>query len=482
MDASCGELPFDPALEAEFRLWCAALAEHGQPLPDGGPPADETPVQVGPTTVPATLRPETGLIPARRRRWPAAVFVAALVLTVAAAGYQELRSRQPVVSHAAPAPTPAASIPPPPDRAMPADDDAARRAAEQADNVAHAGEALAASGDLTGALRFYRQSLSIRRELSTRDPGNAAKQRALAVSWIKVGDTLAIQGDTTRSLGAYRDAEAAWERCARALPADRDVLREWSLTALSTGNLLLARNEPTEAAEAFRRGASIQETLCRQEPDNAAWQEDLALAWLRLGDALDQRGDDEAALQASRRALAADEALVTRDPANPTWQGDLATAHGKVGDLLLARNEADAALQEYAAAASLWQKLAAAGGNPARLRAAAEMQDRIGQTLEIKKQPVAALPLYQEALGTARNLASENPADPSIEGLRAAVSYHLGRASAHCQPPDRQAARTALRNARDLLTALKSAEGESFSRDQAEMLNDTEKLLDELDR
>ena len=51
-----------------------------------------------------------------------------------------------------------------------------------------------AQGDLSGALKSYRDGLAIRDRLAKSDPGNAGWQRDLSVSFNKIGNVQVAQG------------------------------------------------------------------------------------------------------------------------------------------------------------------------------------------------------------------------------------------------------------------------------------------------
>ena len=61
-------------------------------------------------------------------------------------------------------------------------------------------------GDLSGALTAYRDSHDLVARLAASDPGNAGRQRDLAISHGKIGDVRVMQGDLSGALSAYRDS------------------------------------------------------------------------------------------------------------------------------------------------------------------------------------------------------------------------------------------------------------------------------------
>ena len=84
---------------------------------------------------------------------------------------------------------------------------------------------------LPAALRHYRSSLAIRERLAQADPGNAAWQRDLSVSYDRIGDVMVAQGDRAGARKLYRDGVAISERLFTA-PSDPEAKYQHRLSAV----------------------------------------------------------------------------------------------------------------------------------------------------------------------------------------------------------------------------------------------------------
>jgi tetratricopeptide (TPR) repeat protein len=82
------------------------------------------------------------------------------------------------------------------------------------------GDVLADQGNLTEALKSYRQGLEIVQRLAKADPNNAVWQRDLSISYEKVGDVLGAE--STEALQSYRDSLTIRERWRRLIPTTRN--------------------------------------------------------------------------------------------------------------------------------------------------------------------------------------------------------------------------------------------------------------------
>jgi Flp pilus assembly protein TadD len=100
-----------------------------------------------------------------------------------------------------------------------------------------------AQGDLPGALKSSQDSLAIFEKLAKRDPGNAALQRDLSVSYNKVGDVQSAQGDLAGALKSSRDSLAIFEKLAKLDPSNAGWQADLAFSYWRTGTRL-ARSDP----------------------------------------------------------------------------------------------------------------------------------------------------------------------------------------------------------------------------------------------
>jgi tetratricopeptide (TPR) repeat protein len=210
----------------------------------------------------------------------------------------------------------------------------------------HAGDALAAQGDLDAALACYRENLHIRRKTGAGGPGPGA----LTIVE-KIGKALVLKS----AMAAHLTGGDA---------ARRDP--GWSLA--SAGDALAARGDMANALALYREGLAQRRALLAAEPGNAGLARDVAWRLRTIGDALAAQGDHDGALTAHREALAIRRTLVAQEPANGGAIGDLAWSLGAVGAVLEAQGDRDGALAAYRECLDLRHTLAAADPDNAGLR------------------------------------------------------------------------------------------------------------------
>jgi tetratricopeptide (TPR) repeat protein len=137
------------------------------------------------------------------------------------------------------------------------------------------GDVQVAQGDLAGALKSYRDGLTIADRLAASDPGNPGWQHDLSVSYNKIGDVQVEQGDLAGALKSYRDSLAIRERLAASDPGNAGWQHDLSLSHARFADVFKKHGEKAKALDELRRGRAILVVLTSLSPDNAVWKNDL---------------------------------------------------------------------------------------------------------------------------------------------------------------------------------------------------------------
>ena len=224
------------------------------------------------------------------------------------------------------------------------------------------GDVQCAQGDLSGALKSYRDSLGIVRSLPSRtramrtgraispiatkrrrraersgrsarraqelprqpwnpeklakqDPGNADWQRDLSVSYSRVGDVQSAQGDLSGALKSYRDGLHICQRLAKQDPRQCGWQRDLSGATQESARCRALR-ATWQARSRATATALIFQKLAKQDPGNADWQRDLSVSYIEVGNVQSEQGDLSGALKSYRDSLGILEKLAKQDPGN----------------------------------------------------------------------------------------------------------------------------------------------------------------------
>jgi tetratricopeptide (TPR) repeat protein len=164
--------------------------------------------------------------------------------------------------------------------------DAAARSGSDHDLAAsydRIGDAQVAQGDRAGALKSYRDGLTMIDRLATSDPRNASWQRDLSVSYEKVGNVQVAQGDLVGALTSYNDSLAIRDRLAKSDPGNAGWQRDLSVSYTKIGNVQVAQGDLAGALKSYGDDLVIADRLAQSDRGNAQWQRDLAVAQGKFG-------------------------------------------------------------------------------------------------------------------------------------------------------------------------------------------------------
>jgi len=275
------------------------------------------------------------------------------------------------------------------------------------------GDVLLAQGNLTDALKSYRDDLAVREQLAKADPANAGWQRDLSMSYNKVGDVLAAQGNLADALKSYRGDLAVRKQLAKADPTSAGWQRDLSVSYDKIGDLLMAQGNLPDALKSFRDGLAVRERLTKVEPTKASWQLALWMSYNKVGDALVHQDNLAEALKSFRDGLAIGERLANADPTNTSWQRDLWVSYNRVGDALVHQGSLAEALKSFRDGLAIGERLAAADpSNTGWQRDLLASYDKIGEILVAQGNPGEALKSFRDGLAAGERLAKAGHTNP----------------------------------------------------------------------
>jgi tetratricopeptide (TPR) repeat protein len=104
--------------------------------------------------------------------------------------------------------------------------------------------------------------------MATADPTNAGWQRDLTFFYDRVGTVLATQGNLTEAVKFFRDGLTIRERLAKADPNNARWQRDLAISHERLGNIYMQRKETDEAKAAFERALAIYDEITARFPDD----------------------------------------------------------------------------------------------------------------------------------------------------------------------------------------------------------------------
>ena len=220
-------------------------------------------------------------------------------------------------------------------KAFSASRDAASRRGNDRDLYAshiYIGNVQVDQGDGAGALKSYRDGLTIIDRLAKTDPGNTDYQRELSVSYEKIGDVQVAQDDLAGALKSYRDSLAIRDPLAQSDPSNTEWQRDLSVSHIKIGRVQVAQGDLAGALKSYRDSLAIADRLAQSDPGNAGWQRDFAMSNGSIAIVLGKMGNGAEALDALRRGHAIMLRLTALSPDNVQWKRDLDLFTAKIAE------------------------------------------------------------------------------------------------------------------------------------------------------
>jgi tetratricopeptide (TPR) repeat protein len=122
--------------------------------------------------------------------------------------------------------------------------------------------------------------------LGAERPDDMTYRRDLSISYNKVGDVLLAQGNLTDALKSYRDDLAVREQLAKADPTNAGRQRDLSMSYNKVGDVLAAQGNLADALKSYRGDLAVRKQLAKADPTSAGWQRDLSVSYDKVGDLL----------------------------------------------------------------------------------------------------------------------------------------------------------------------------------------------------
>jgi eukaryotic-like serine/threonine-protein kinase len=218
-------------------------------------------------------------------------------------------------------------------------------------DLATLGDALAAGGDLNGAMEQYHKALAVRLENVQQNPDNIRYRRELALlySWMGhfTGSPIRMSlGDRAKAEAYYRKNLEITEKLAAEDPKNAQGVMDLAFSYEHVGNTV---DNPREAVGLYRKALAVLAPLLEKSPGELRYQRRNASALRLLAVALHRSGERAEAREQMREALVKVRALVSSQPANELLKVDLHASVLSSANLRVdtgARTEALGELQE----------------------------------------------------------------------------------------------------------------------------------------
>jgi tetratricopeptide (TPR) repeat protein len=287
----------------------------------------------------------------------------------------------------------------------------------------------AALGDTKGAFDSQVKALEIRQRLAAAHPGDAAMQRDLAASSLRMAELLQALKQPLVALQRARQAEAAYDALVKANPKDTLSLLGLAAAEQAAGQALESAGRLQDAMQAYAKHTETRRRIEATSPRDIELQAQTAEARDLEARALEIEGRFAAALRIVQETGVIHRRAAEASPNNLRARRNVIQNHQTIAALAERVGELSSALENYQRALTLMGGLVTADPHNTRLledhaalRAGyATTLFRMGRTSESVQE-------YRSTIQAASELVESDPDNPAIRATLASAYQGMGQA------------------------------------------------------
>ena len=292
-------------------------------------------------------------------------------------------------------------------------------------------------------------SLDVRNKLFAQDPTNALWENDLALSYEDLGNILNAQGDLDGALKMYRGSLSHRTTLAKRDVTNAEAQRNLEISNAEIGSLLLTLGDLRGAWESCTDALQIAHKLGEKDQNNEEWQSDISEGSERAGDVLKAQGNFPEARKMYLNAMSIRTNLISRDA---RWQMDVAKNEEEIADVFVSEREYERASELCRSAVKRGELLSAQGQKDTEvLSNLAVSYEKLGEALVGEGKPIEALINLRNSLRIFDRLLSEHANHAEWESGMAFTCLQIAYAVRLTPTASKLEIRTYLTQGRDIL-------------------------------
>ncbi|HEY6802351.1 MAG TPA: serine/threonine-protein kinase [Pyrinomonadaceae bacterium] len=264
------------------------------------------------------------------------------------------------------------------------------------------------TGDTSGALKSYEQSLEIRRRLVALEPGNREYQLGLAITLSRFGPINQVLGNPSQSAEHMRESMTIADQLlpqAHDLPTFQAAFRAPAFL----GDALSELGNYDEALAMYLKSLSIAERMKEESLPPKEVTLRFVVAFERLGFVYGIKGEWQKAVDTHLQMLAQAEELLAMDPNSLDYIRIKATALDHVGDSYRDLKNYPRALESGQRGLALYEEILRKDPQNARTKKdVGDCSHHVSETLLISGDYLGASLLLQRTVSLRRQLVNED--------------------------------------------------------------------------
>ena len=248
----------------------------------------------------------------------------------------------------------------------------------------------------------------------------ARGDRERAAALVMLGEAEQSMGDLASARSRFDEGLAIVKRALAAAPTDQAKQRDVAVLFIKLAGVLQPLGDLPGARQALEQSLALLSPMAKAHPDNTLAERDIATALVQLGEVFEASGDFSAALVRYEATALIARKLALDEPQDGPRKRFLGGALSEVGDARVAMADYAGAQAAYVEAAAILRRQAAADpGDAQAQRDAAVVIHNTAIAKSLLNDLQGAKTLYEESLAIARRLQAADPRNLSNGGVMA---------------------------------------------------------------
>ena len=288
----------------------------------------------------------------------------------------------------------------------------------------HGGVGMSNLGKTQDAVAFYQRAVDLDRDLVRRSPAQQARRKELYSALVGLGSLELNMGEQKTAEADFAEAIGIIEALFKEEPNNANYRLEIAGTSLRIGHQFTARGNPAGAIPYLERASRTMQPLADSDPKNTLYRRDLSVVESHFVAALRALGRPKEALPHARKSLELAQNLLVINPQSAEAQSDVAISRRRIAEIFFELGDTGNALREASGSVASLQKLSA-GGDAYMSDFLALSLAALG-TIQGRSDPGTAIETYRKAAALQSKLIAADPSNVVLRSDLAKSKMRLG--------------------------------------------------------
>jgi len=284
-------------------------------------------------------------------------------------------------------------------------------------------------GDLGGALNSYEKSQNISEKLFKQHPNDLKLKKSLSKTYGLIGDVYFYKDDLKKAEAVFQKAIKLNEQIITEYPNDDETQKAQGSLLNSLGLIPFWAGDNKKALKIYDRSLKIFEMLHKKHPKKNEHKAQVANTHVRIGEALGWDDQPQKAIVSIQKGLDLIKEVNKDEPKNKNYRRTLMLSYMRLGETYADVKTFDKSLDLYQKSVDIAkQAMDEDKANKRGKRDYITIKFKLAETLDMAGKNAESLKHLIEVLGMQKELAANDPTNPTLKHDVATTHNSIGEA------------------------------------------------------